>query len=246
MNEHSYDSAGMAVRADLVAAHRRAWAHMARPGTWWDGARRVAIAAEARNAVDCELCRRRKEALSPHAVAGTHDHRGDLPANLVDVIHCVRNDAGRLTERWYRHVIDDGLSDAEYVETVAIVATIAVMDSFARAIGVAALPLPAPVAGPPTRARPDGARIDRSWVPMIAPEDATGPEADLYDRRMPSNIRRALTLVPDDYRAFMALYEAHYWPGDKMRDFDGEYRAISRAQLELLAGRVSALNRCAY
>ncbi len=246
MNEHSYDSAGMAVRADLVAAHRRAWAHMARPGTWWDGARRVAIAAEARNAVDCELCRRRKEALSPHAVAGTHDHRGDLPANLVDVIHCVRNDAGRLTERWYRHVIDDGLSDAEYVETVAIVATIAVMDSFARAIGVAALPLPAPVAGPPTRARPDGARIDRSWVPMIAPEDATGPEADLYSGRTPSNIRRALSLVPDDCRAYIAHYETHYLPSDRMREFDNEYRAITRAQLELLAGRVSALNRCAY
>jgi hypothetical protein len=246
MTEISYDVAKLSVRDDLIAAHRHSWAHLARPGTWWSGARRLAIAAEVRNAPGCELCLRRKDALSPHAVEGSHDHSGDLPDNLVEVIHGVRNDAGRLTERWYDRVLADGLTDAEYVETVAIIATIVVMDTFARAIGVPVLALPVPVGGTSSRVRPDGARIDRSWVPTIAPEDATGPEADLYDRRMPSNIRRALTLVPDDYRAFMALYEAHYWPGDKMRDFDGEYRAISRAQLELLAGRVSALNRCAY
>jgi AhpD family alkylhydroperoxidase len=31
-----------------------------------------------------------------------------------------------------------------------------------------------------------------------------------------------------------------------MRDFSREYRAISHAQIELLAARVSALNRCLY
>jgi len=45
------------IRDDLAAAHARAWARIARPGTWWDGAARVAIAAEARHAIGCALCR---------------------------------------------------------------------------------------------------------------------------------------------------------------------------------------------
>jgi hypothetical protein len=40
-----YASAPIAVRDDLAAAHTRAWARIGRPGTWWDGAQRVAIAA---------------------------------------------------------------------------------------------------------------------------------------------------------------------------------------------------------
>jgi hypothetical protein len=43
-------SARIHVREDLAAAHDRAWARLARAGTWWTGAERVAIAAEARRA----------------------------------------------------------------------------------------------------------------------------------------------------------------------------------------------------
>jgi len=35
-------------------------------------------------------------------------------------------------------------------------------------------------------------------------------------------------------------------PPAAMRDFDNEYRAIDHAQIELVAGRVSALNQCVY
>jgi len=31
-----------------------------------------------------------------------------------------------------------------------------------------------------------------------------------------------------------------------MRDFGCEYRAITHAQIELLAGRISAINQCVY
>jgi len=37
-----------------------------------------------------------------------------------------------------------------------------------------------------------------------------------------------------------------YLPGAVMRDFSREHRAISHPQIELLAARVSALNRCLY
>ncbi len=45
----SYGGSPLTVRDDLVAAHRRTWEHIARPGTW-NGAERFAIAAETCNA----------------------------------------------------------------------------------------------------------------------------------------------------------------------------------------------------
>ena len=53
------------VRADLQAAYQGFWEVLPQPGTWWTGAERVAIAAEVRQAPDCEFCKQRAEALSP-------------------------------------------------------------------------------------------------------------------------------------------------------------------------------------
>jgi hypothetical protein len=57
---------------------------------------------------------------------------------------------------------------------------------------------------------------------------------------------KAMSLVPDEVRSFFDLVENQYLPGAVMRDFSHEYRAITHAQIELLAARVSALNRCLY
>src|SRR5262245_60483574 len=75
------------IRDDLAAAQARAWARIARPGTWWDAETRVAIAAETRHAPACEFCRRRREALVPSAVEGSHDSLGRLPKIAVEVVH---------------------------------------------------------------------------------------------------------------------------------------------------------------
>ena len=76
-------SSPVAIRADLAKAHARAWERIGRPGTWWDGAARVAIAAETRLACSCGLCRRRKDALSPAAIEGAHDSLGELAEAVV-------------------------------------------------------------------------------------------------------------------------------------------------------------------
>jgi hypothetical protein len=89
---------------------------------WWDAARRVAIAAQTRHAPHCALCRRRKEALSPATIEGKHDSLDELPETVIEVIHRVRSDPGRLSERWFRDVVATGLREEEYVETVSIVA----------------------------------------------------------------------------------------------------------------------------
>jgi len=165
-----YHPSLLRIREDLAAAHTRAWQHIARPGTWWDGATRVAIAAETRHAPSCTLCQRRKAALSPLAITGAHEDLGRLPEPVVEVVHRVRTDPGRLGEQWYRGVTAGELSEEQYVES----------------------------------------------------------------------------LVPEEVRSFFDLVTNQYLPGPAMRDFAQEYRAISHAQIELLAARVSALNRCLY
>lgn len=245
MSEPSYDEAPVAVRDSLAAAHRRAWRRIAGPGTWLDGERRVAIAAETRHARDCTLCAERKEALSPYAVDGAHDNLGALPGPVVEIIHRIATDPARLMERWYRDALAAGIGDTDYVETVAVVATVVAVDTFTSGLGMAPHPLPEPVAGAPARIRPPGAREGLAWVPTVAPEDATPDEADLY-ALSGAHIRRAMSLVPDEVRGFFDLVDNQYLSGAEMRDFSREFRAISHAQIELIAGRVSTLNQCLY
>ena len=240
-----YGRAPVPVREEIAAAHERAWQRIARPGTWHSGATRVRIAAETRNAGTCRLCAARKEALSPYAVEGEHDHLGELSGAMVEVIHRIVTDPGRLTRKWYRGLLDDGLADTEYVETVGVVCTTVSLDTFARAIGADLLPLPQPVAGEPTRVRPASASQGAAWVPWIAPGDAAEDELDLFSSEH-ANIHRAMSLVPAEARGFFDLVETQYLQRHQMRDFDNEFRAITHAQIELIAGRISAINQCVY
>jgi hypothetical protein len=242
-----FASAALRVRDDLAAAQARAWTHLARPGTWWNGAARVAIVAETRQASLCTLCRRRTGALSPFAIEGTHDGLGQLPEIAVEVVHRVVTDPGRLSERWFRGVIAGGLTEAQYVEILSVVAHTVAIDTMARGLGLDAPLVPHPEPGSPSRYRPAGAKLAGAWVPWVEPADVSEGEAGLYPiDRPPANIMKAMSLVPDEARSFFDLVTHQYLPGEAMRDFSREYRAISHAQIELLAARVSALNRCLY
>ena len=245
MTESRNDSAGLPIRPDILEAHRRAWQRIARPGDWLDGPTRVAIAAESRNARRCALCAARKAALSPWTVAGTHDSGGCLPAPIVEVVHRIVTDPARLRRQWYEALLAEGMTQTEYVEVVAVLCMTVGVDTFARAIGLAQPELPAPEPGAPGRRRPQGVAPGRAWVPWIAPEDAAETEADLYEHGS-ANIRRALTSVPDAQRGFFELVHAQYLSAPQIRDVGTDYRAITRPQIELLAGRVSALNQCVY
>jgi hypothetical protein len=245
MSEIDYASAPIKVRDDITEAHRRAWQRIAVPGTWWTGDERVAIAAEARNAVKCTLCKERKAALSPHTVEGTHESLGVLPEGAVDVIHRVVTDPGRLSKAWYEQVLAGGLEDTHYVEIIGVVITVVTIDVFCRGVGVRPHPLPSPVDGEPSRRRPESAKLGAAWVPMIAQGKEKGPEANLYKEGDHPHVGRALSLVPDEVRGMKGLIRAQYVPVHQVIDVRVN-RSISRAQMELVAGRVSALNGCFY
>jgi len=245
MTEISYADACVPVREDIPASHRRAWSRLARPGAWWSGSERVAVAAEVRNASKCPLCAERKTAPSPNSVEGKHATLGALPDAAVEVIHRVTTDPGSLSKSWFDAVTSETLSDGQYVEIIGVVVTVVSIDSFCRGMGLPPNPLPAAEPGDPTRRRPEGAEHDGAWVPMLDPSRLAESEADLFGGSRTGNVIRALSLVPDEVRGLKDLSAAHYLAMDDMIDLD-KGRSIDRRQVELIAGRVSALNECFY
>ena len=242
----SYD-AGLSIRSDIPAAHRAVWQRLAGPGTWWTGAERVAIADEVRRARDCSLCAERKQALSPASLQEEHDHGGQLPEAVVEAVHRLATDASRLTKTWLEKLCASGVSDGHYVELLGIVVGIVSIDEFHRALGLSLEPLPAPEPGEPTQYRPDGLREGIAWVPMLVPAETGEAERDLFPGGRTANVVRAMSLVPDAVRMLQRLSSAHYLPLELVPSpGNSGGRALDRMQIELIAGRVSALNECFY
>jgi hypothetical protein len=66
-------------------------------------------------------------------------------------------------------------------------------------------------------------------------ENATAPTSIVHS-----------SLVPDSMIQWWDMLEAMYQSSAQMRDFAHEYRAVTHPQIEMLAARVAALNRCEY
>ena len=237
------------VRDDVTQAHALVLTRLARPGTWWQGAERVAIAAATRSARGCSYCEARKAALSPNGVAGGHridpDYQDVLPPAVVDIIHFATTDASRMTKAAIAGLVDVGISEAHYVEALGIAVAVRSIDQACRGLGVPLHQLPAPVAGEPTRIRPDVEPAGEAFVPMLAARQPAPPNDDLWDANSIYFGLRAMSLVPDAVRDLRILSAAQYIPLDKATDF-AYGRTLERGQLELLAGRVSAINDCFY
>jgi len=241
-----FDPAALEIREGLRRECGLGWERLASAGTWWTGEQRLALAAEARAAHACSLCQRRKAALSPYAENGRHDGLGTLPAAVVEIVHRLTTDAGRLTKKWLQSMLDAGVTEEQYVEAIGVVALITALDTFDLSLGFPQRALPAPRPGTPTRHRPAGAKRDLAWVSTVAPEDLSPGDPDPYRIHGVKNIHRALSLVPQEVLNFFDLDVELYLKDHEIRDFTQEFRALSHIQMELLAGRVSALNGCYY
>lgn len=236
------------MRPELNDALMRAWQALGACGVWWTGEERLAIARESRAARECALCSARKAAPIPQAVAGDHAAATRLSDAAIEAIHRIVSDPGRLSSAWYERTLLAGLTDAAYVELLAVVALTTAVDTFDRAVGAPVRALPAAGAGRPSRRRPMGAKPGLGWMPMLAPEDVAADDPPLYAiaGRIGGNVHRALSLVPEAMMQFWDLFEPMYLHQDAMRDFGREYRAITHAQIEMLAARVAVRNQCVY
>ena len=226
----------------LLGLHEKQFDALGAPGTWYDGGQRLAIAAEARTAC---------------CAAGLQDTDGGAQAlrDAAELATPARRIAAQLAANpqafeypVYQQALGDGLSDAEYVEIVGLVSRITNFDVFARGIGVGVMPLPAASDGEPTRARPDTAIDEDAWAPTV-PNGKRGGEIGkaLYGDDFQPYIIRSLSLVPDELRDHIELEEAQYLPLDKFFQLDYQHHdGLTRPQVEVVAGRVSAINECFY
>ena len=226
MNAPANQGAALPVAEDAATAHGAALRAIGEPGAWWSGADRLAIARETRAASSGGLCATQTSALSSDATESEHASEDVLPPIAVEAIHRIRNDSGRLTKRWFDGLIDMGLQPEAYVELASVVASTVIVDTFAQGLGQPLTPLPEAVSGAPSLERSDDVVDAGAYVPLA--------------REGRAHILRSLGLVPSASALFFRTFGPSYY----MRP--NTQFALGRAQVELVASRVSAVNECFY
>lgn len=221
------------MRDDLTEAHRLAWGHIAGPGSWFTGAQRVALARTAM------LALADPDPLPPWAGVSASGRLADgrsAPAAAHDFAYRLARHAGTITRDVYESVSGE-IGELPFVEVCAIVSTVAAVWHFHRNIGLPLAPIPATVPGQPTGRRPDElAEAELNWVPVAAPADQTAAVVQAY------------TAVPDEQDNTWRMADAQYMPNLDMVDPAWSRRpgGLSRAQMELVAARVTQLRDCFY
>ena len=237
-----YSDSRHPVRAAIAAAHEQTLNSFTSPGRWFSAEQRAQIIVEARRA---------------RVEAGVQEDDGESQ-EYVALPDAVRNLARRvavktadLTADFFEDSLDEGLTDCEYVETVGLVARSLSTDVFCRGIGVATRPLPPLQHGEPSRARPASAKHEKAWADTV-PGGAAGGEDAVYiygsdQAEAAPFIYRSLSLVPEEAKGLIALGAAQYLEIDEFMNLDFSYDPeITRAEVEVVAGRVSAINQCFY
>ncbi|OMQ15215.1 hypothetical protein A7K94_0211080 [Modestobacter sp. VKM Ac-2676] len=152
-----------------------------------------------------------------------------LPDLLTEAAQSVSAAAALVTREWAADLRDRGLAIEQYVEVVGVVSRLAAVDSYVRGVGSAEEPLPDPEPGEPAREHNGQVRWRNAFVPTD-PEDGA---------------RFALSAVPAEEEARDRLHAQLYLSTEQMADLAYQ-DVLSRAQMELLAARVSLLNDCFY
>lgn len=151
----------------------------------------------------------------------------DLPTRTV--ASAVAHSAASITARTVDDAESGGLRREQYVEIVGVISRVAAIDTFERGIGRPVRDLPTPRPGEPSRSVVAAARRRAGWVPTVG---AIGPPT-------------ALNAVPTEAGAQESLHGALYLSYPDMADLHAE-RGLTRAQMELVAARVSFLNDCLF
>ena len=214
MSAFAFDNSPYPIRADLVAAYRGFWEKLAKAGTWWTGAERVAIAAEVRQATQCAYCAERKAALSPYNFPGEHSSAEGTPldATAIDAVHRIVTDQTRITKSWIDDNAANRLPQGKYVELIGVVVCLFSIDEFCRALGLPLEPLPSPLPGEPSRYVPHGLENETAMVAMIRDGQGGPEEGDLWPAGGSANVVRALSQVPDAVREWSAIGDVQYLP----------------------------------
>ncbi len=237
-----YADANYPVAPAIEALHRDELDSYAHAGTWGSAAQRTAIAATARQA---------RVASSAQASAGDEALTGlvDLPEPAQRLARAVAEGAVDIDRDFCARVQSEGITEGAYVEIVGLVSRLVNLDVFARGLGVAPRKLSKPKDDrAPTFKRPPEAVNEGFFTATVPSAPAGGALAEsLYGKAPAGNILRTLSLVPDEARRLIALVGGQYYGMDEFLDFGHNAKhALNRAQIELVATKVSEHNRCFY
>ena len=155
------------LRDNLTEAHARSWANIGQPGDFLTARQRIEIVRLGREALDCHFCEDRKAALSPHAVTGQHHCTSTtFEAEVVDFIHRLRTDPGRITKQTFLDVTQH-LTIEAYVELVAVLNTSVIIDTLHNALGLGRPALPLASKGTPSGEVNSDVIDAGAWVPIL-------------------------------------------------------------------------------
>ncbi len=222
----------IAIRGDLLSAHREAWDELVRPGPCLSGEQRreLATTALAALATSAPL----PPWVAPSAIADALTHRHTASARAHDAVYRIAAHAGTLTADWYAAIAAE-VGDLAAVELVALTCTVAAVWSFRRSAGLDPWPLPDAVDGAPTGAVAEHiVRASLNWVPVAAPADQRAA------------VVQAFTALPTEHARIWRLADAQYIPDLEMVDPRWTRGPLSRPQMELVATRVAQLRQCFF
>jgi len=235
------------LRPDINRAFSAYRLWLSQPGQWLTGETRVEIARATRQATQCEACTAFKDHLSARSLDEQHRCCTLLPRDVEVMIHRIVNDQNRI-----------GPSDIErlegslgpiyaYIELLGIVVCQFSIDEFYRGLALPEPAWPDPVDGAPDGYLPDFLESETTWVPMIPRDQVQPAETDLWPGNRGANVLRALSAVPNAVRCWQSLSAVMYLSLAGMAEMvQPPNRQLNRMQMELIAGRVSALNQCLY
>ncbi len=237
-----YKDADMLVPAEISTFHASELASFAQSGTWLTGEERSAVVnlvrqlrVSAGSAIDSGV----PVQPAPASV---------LPEAVLALVERLAMAPQKMTHEVYLQAVADGISEPEYVEIVGVVARSMNVDMFSHGLGLAPRQLGTPSSVEPDCERPAGVVNEGAWVATLPGGQVDNAvEAQLYRGNMQPFIYRALSLVPDEAARVIAGGNTQYLSLEHFFDYEySKYPALTRAEVELVAGQVSAFNDCFY
>jgi hypothetical protein len=151
-----------------------------------------------------------------------------LPTSAIEAAATSGARPASIRREWVDRVAGE-IGYPRYVEIVGVTSRLAAVDTFHVGLGVEREELPEPEPGEPAHSEEPLARPGAGWVPMVGG----------------ASITQALSLVDAESTAQEDMHGPLYLTYEAMAELDF-VGGLSRAQMELVAARTSAINECFY
>ena len=202
----------VAVPAEIDELIARRWEAIASPGSSFSGAERIAIVASARG-----------------------ETAAIISPSVAEAALRIHDEPATITLDWLDELRSHGLTDAEYVEVIGLVAQVRALDTFEFGLGRTLRSIPEPIEGRPTSTEVPDATIDGGWIPTVGPA-------------FPMSV---LSLAPAEHDAMVDISEVLYLAprggeGFTMGNQHVVRDGLTRSQIEFVASRTSLINDCFF